>query len=287
MREIPGATRRLVWASTALTAIWCLIAVATYRPGHESTLVNRYGQSVEIFGAGLYARESVLRAGIFTGVDAVNLLACPLVLLALRRADRRAWRLVLIALLAGSTYYTLSLAAGSTYYYGALLQYAMLGTTTFAFVGVLLATDRDDLAAHNSWQLPWRALTVFLALGGVALVVAWLPDIVASWGNHATLSMAEVYSTEITYALDMGIVGPMILVTAVELRRRTGLGLVLGASVLVVCVAVAVQSIGGAVLLWPVYRELGVAQVVTKIVVFIVLGVVGGWLLARLLRAQR
>lgn len=286
MREISRATKATVVATAIATIAWGLVSVLTYQSGHTTTITNRYGQTVDIAGAGLYARESVLKAGILTGVDAVNLAAVPLLLLALRRADRRPWRLVLIALLGEWLYYTLSLAVGTTYYYGALVQYIMLGTAFFAFAGVLLATDRHDLAAHHTWRLPRRALTAFLLTGGAALVIAWLPDIISSWWNHAILPMGEVYSTEITFPLDMGIIGPLILLAAVELRRRTGLGLILGAGVLVMCAAVALQTIAGAVLLWPVYLRLGIGPLVTKVGIFILLGAVGTWLLARLLRAQ-
>lgn len=127
-------------------------------------------------------------------------------------------------------------------------------------------------------------MTVFLVLGAAAVTVAWLPDIVASWFTGPPTSL-EVYHTEISYALDLGIVGPLIVV-ALVLRRRTGLGLVLTAASLVACITVGLQTVAGIVLLWEVYAAMPVAQVVTKIAVFVVLGAWGLFLDRRLFRGQ-
>lgn len=120
----------------------------------------------------------------------------------------------------------------------------MTATALFGCFALVLAMDLDDLAAHHSWALPWRSVTVFLVLGGAAVTVAWLPDIVASWFTGPPTSL-EVYHTEISYALDLGIVGPLIVVALVLLRRRTGLGLVLTAASLVACITVGLQTVAG------------------------------------------
>lgn len=161
----------------------------------------------------------------------------------------------------------------------------MTATALFGCFALVLAMDPDDLAAHHSWALPWRSVTVFLVLGGAAVTVAWLPDIVASWFTGPPTSL-EVYHTEISYALDLGIVGPLIVVALVLLRRRTGLGLVLTAASLVACITVGLQTVAGIVLLCEVYAAMPVVQVVTKIAVFVVLGAWGLFLDRRLFRGQ-
>lgn len=56
-------------------------------------------------------------------------------------------------------------------------------------------------------------MKAFLLIAGIALFVAWLPDIITSIIRGTSLELLEVYTTEITYVLDMGIISPLIFIT--------------------------------------------------------------------------
>lgn len=292
MRPVGRLVPLLARLTAALTVLVGVVSLGTYRTGHARTVTSQFGEVVEVFGYGVHARDSVLKAGIFTGADAVCLLVgVPLLLWFAGRLDhpdpgtaRRA-RLRMAALLGVFAYYAFSGVTTQTYNVLLLPFCLMTATALFGCFALVLSMDLDELAAHQSWALPWRSVTVFLVLGAAAVTVAWLPDIVASWFSGPPASL-EVYHTEITYALDLGIVGPLIVVALVLLRRRTGLGLVLTATSLVACITVGLQTVAGVVLLWEVYAALPVAQVVTKIAVFVVLGAWGLYLDRRLFRAQ-
>lgn len=285
--RVPVLLARLTAALTVLVGVTSL---ATYRTGHSHQVVSQFGEVVEVFGYGVHARDSVLKAGILTGADAVCLLiGVPLLVWASGRVNhrdpdeaRRA-RLRLAALLGVFAYYAISGATTQTYNVLLLPFCTMTATALFGCFALVTSMDLDDLAGHHTWRLPWRSLTVFLLLGAAAVTVAWLPDIVASWFTGPPASL-EVYHTEITYALDLGIVGPVIVVGLVLLRRRTGLGLVLVASSLLACIIVGLQTVAGVVLLWSVYATLPLVQVITKIAIFVVLGG-GGLVLDRKLFA--
>ena len=49
-------------------------------------------------------------------------------------------------------------------------------------------------------------------LTGIALIVAWLPDIVNSLFAGRSLELIEVYTTSVTYVLDMGVIAPAALI---------------------------------------------------------------------------
>lgn len=46
-------------------------------------------------------------------------------------------------------------------------------------------------------------------IAGISLFIAWFPDIVTSIINRTSLELIEVYTTEITYVPDMGIMLPI------------------------------------------------------------------------------
>ena len=56
-------------------------------------------------------------------------------------------------------------------------------------------------------------MKVFLVLSGFSLFVAWLPDSIQTLINDSPLALIEVYTTEPTYVLDMGIISPLMFIT--------------------------------------------------------------------------
>jgi len=83
--------------------------------------------------------------------------------------------------------------------------------------------------------LPFKGIYIFLTLIGSALIIAWLPDIINSLVIGRSLEKIEVYTTEITYVLDMGVIVPIAFICLVELKKRSGIGYVLLELLLTVC----------------------------------------------------
>lgn len=71
------------------------------------------------------------------------------------------------------------------------------------FIILVKSINSDDLRKMQKWILPSNGLSIFLILSGISLFVAWLPDIISSLINGKSLSLIEVYTTEITYVLDI------------------------------------------------------------------------------------
>ena len=86
-----------------------------------------------------------------------------------------------------------------------------------------------------------KGLKVFLVLSGIALIVAWLPDVIPSAVNGGTLSAIGVYTTNITYVLDMGIISPICFVTMYLLKKKSPIGTLLLAILLKACMIVGIM----------------------------------------------
>lgn len=65
------------------------------------------------------------------------------------------------------------------------------------------------------------------------------PDIITSLINGRTLMLIEIYTTEITYVLDMGIVSPLMFV-CLYLLKKNGLGDIVLAIILKACIIIGV-----------------------------------------------
>ncbi|WP_318506953.1 hypothetical protein [Bacillus sp. T3] len=101
--------------------------------------------------------------------------------------------------------------------------------------------------------------------------MAWLPDIIPSLWNGTSLSLIEVYTTEITYVLDMGVISPLMFICLYLLKLKDGMGDVLLGIILKACsiigimviVQTVVQYLAGIV--WPL------PVIITKVGIFVVL----------------
>ena len=112
----------------------------------------------------------------------------------------------------------------------------------------------------------------FLGLSGVALIVAWLPGVISSLVNGTTLSLIGVYTTNITYVLDMGIVSVLCFVTMYMLRKGEPLGTLILACILKLCICVGIMIIPQTICQIASGTEIPLPALITKGLSFVVLG---------------
>ncbi|HKG69509.1 MAG TPA: hypothetical protein VKA92_11620, partial [Segetibacter sp.] len=65
----------------------------------------------------------------------------------------------------------------------------------------MMRIDYNEVERSSGNTLPFRGVYIFLILTGIALFVAWLPDIISSLINKRPLALIETYTTEVTYVL--------------------------------------------------------------------------------------
>ena len=276
--------------STSLTILSLLdaILVAVYAgiglfssggPG-PFEFTTLHGQTVEIYGQGIYHNDASFRAPIFRGTDAVNLfLSVPVLLIALAWYRRGSLRggLLLTSMLAFFLYNSASMAFGAAYNNILLLYIAAFSLSLFALVLALMSIDLDVLAARTSPRLPRVWIAVFLFVAGLSLLV-WVMDILVALRSNSVPATLGPYSTEATYALDLGIILPLAYLAGILVLRRSPWGTLLASILITVNVTiglvVASQSIMQAldgIILTPAQYAAYVAPFVTLSLIAIVL----------------
>lgn len=213
--------------------------------GEPYNFVNQYGDAVKIYGKGLYAHDSFFRAPIFRGTDfTMFFLGCPLLIMSLildiqKRSLKT--RLLLVSVTACFTYYAANIAFGVTYNYLHLVYILLLSASVFALITGMMSIDYNEVERSSGNTLPFRGVYIFLVLTGIALFVAWLPDIISSLVNKRPLALIETYTTEVTYVLDMGIIAPLTFICLFLLRQRKGMGIVLLEMLLTLCIIIGIM----------------------------------------------
>lgn len=243
--------------------------------GAPFTFVNVRGETVPMYGQGLY-RYEIVRDGVgFKGMDVfVIVVAVPLLIVSTWLSMRGSLRggLMLTGTLAYFLYNAASMTFGYAYNNLFLVYVALLTTTLFATVLAFNAFDLETLAQHFSDRVPRRAIATFLFAVGSSLLLVWgamdiLPALLAGTApplnNDTTLP---------THALDMGIIAPLAFLAGVLIWRRAPLGFLLAPILLIVSAVLGagVLALSAAQVL---SNTLTFAQVMMFVIPFVILTV--------------
>lgn len=258
-----------------LSIITSAIGVFYKTGGQIYDFVNQYGDKVKIYGDGLYAHDSYFAAPIFQGTDfTILFVAVPILIVALildikRRALKN--RIFLISVISLFTYYSVCIAFGVTYNKLHLAYIALFSSSIFGLIIAISSIDQELVQGSMGNKLPYKGIYVFLILTGICLIVAWLPDIIKSLVLGRSLELIEIYTTQVTYVLDMGIISPTALICLFQLKKRSGLGYLLLALLLTVCTIVGIMLPIQTVFQVNAGISLPIEAAITKIATFVVL----------------
>lgn len=231
---------------------------------------NQYGHSVSMYGSGIYAADTYFKAPISIGTDICILLVfVPVFLctyLRYRKSNDVISELKLISAYGVAVYYGASVAFGVTYN-RLFLVYVLI--FSFSLFGMFYHISKRKI--EKCIEIT-KGMKIFLMLSGIALIVAWLPDIIPTIFSGETLPLIGVYTTEITYVLDMGIISPLCFVTMYLLMKKRPLGTLLFAILLKACIIVGIMMIPQTICQVISGVEIAVPILVTKSASFVLLG---------------
>ena len=283
-------SKTLIWLS-ALIAVLALIAAGVglfWRDGGSPfTFTNLHGQTVQMYGQGVYRYDSRLVGTGYRVQDAVTLLlGTPLLVFALLRYRRGSLKggLLLAGMLTYFLYNYASMALGAAYNNLFLIYVALFSASLFGLVLALAAFDLQALPRHFSNRMPWRGITIFLIVTGEVLFAVWLfmSILPALIQGQAPPDLGS-YTTVITWAMDLGVVGPALIVVGVLLRRRAPVGYLLTATLLVfsTVLGISLAAMGIAQFLAGLF---GIGQFIGMVVSFTILALVALWFTVVLFR---
>lgn len=290
MSELVRPSRVVVLLSAAI-AVLALVAAAggLLREGGDgrTSFTTLRGETVELYGEGLYRHDTIFRAGANRGSDVVTLLlGVPLLLLSLRLHRRASLRgtLLLTGALTWFLYLYSSLALGAAYNGLFLVYVALLSASLGALVLTFMSLDAEGVRASFAGRLPHRRIGLFLLACGVVTAGAWLAPLVASLAQGEPPGLLESYATMVTDALDLAVITPACIVAGVLLLRRNPTGYLVGMPLLVLVAFLAPMMAAQTVMQLDAGYSFTTGQVVGIIGSFGAISLLGAWVAAVVLR---
>lgn len=203
-----------------------------YQDGGSSYLLESIrGQSIPIHGRGLYKHMSSEVAIQGIAQDYITLfLGIPLLFFSL--IGSRKGSLKGLFLLTGTLGYFfvtyLFYTTMGMYNFLFLAYVALLCTSFFAFITAILSFELDTLELSFTPTTPFSTTAIFLIIVSFSIALLWLGIIVPPLLNGTIYPTGlEHYTTLIVQGLDLGLLLPGAVVSAVLLLQRRPLGILL------------------------------------------------------------
>lgn len=245
----------------------CGILSLNFEYAHD--FVNQYGDTVKIFGYGIYANDSYFKAPIFIGTDfCILFILVPLFLYTYWNYYKKGdtvTEIKLISVYAVALYYAAGIAFGVTYNQIFLVYVLLFASALFGMFSHIRKIRVEQKITVT------KGLGAFLIVAGILIIVAWLPDIISAMLYGTTLSLIEIYTTEITYVLDMGIISPMLFTCFYLLKKKDGLGVVFLAVLMKVAAIMGIMVILQTICQFLAGIEMALPVLATKVLSFVIL----------------
>jgi hypothetical protein len=285
------STLSIIVTLSVLIGALALIAAGVGVFSHEGEGVFQHttarGESVDLYGRGIYYYDSVIKGAANRGTDALTLIVgIPLLVTTTVLSWRGSLRARL--LLTGTLFYFLyvyaTLAIGTAYNNLFLVYVALFSASLFAFVLSFTSINARTLGTRFSAHLPRRAPAAFMFAAGLVTLVIWLIDPVVALLRQQTPDLLENSTTLVTHALDLAIIIPAAFVAGILILRRATIGYLIAFSLLILLAMLA--PIIGAQTAFQLAAGVSftLAVIAGLIVSFALLGVVAIWMIASLLR---
>lgn len=217
--------------------------------GSPFSFTTLRGETIQIWGQGIYHYDAFFNAPIDRGTDAMTLVvAVPLLIVATWWYSRGSFRghLLLIGVLSYFAYNSLSITLGVAYNNLFLEYIAYLSISIFALGLAIVTLNVAELEKRASARLPRRGIAILLFIAGAAVLFAWLSDLI-SWLQPGAVPGIASYTTAVTHAIDLAIIAPLCFLSGILILRKTPAAIVTSTILLtllsIIGIVVAVQTV--------------------------------------------
>ena len=252
--------------------------------GTQRIVESIYGQQVTLFGDGIYANDSIMKAGATKGTDVVIIITALLLICAVSFLRHKKYTLFLQGgLLSILLYASSCLVIGVSFNRLFLLYVLQFGSVLFAFIFSVsgLVTRKSFDKTLYSKKLTGTA--IFLIIAGCSTLV-WIPFVIPPIISGQPIEILEIYTTEPTFAIDLAIVLPFALYCGIGLLRKKEAAYQLTPVFLTLLTGVGLTVIFQTIMQYSLGIVLELELILGLVVSFVVLGTVALLLNVRLLK---
>lgn len=193
------------------------------------------GETIEIYGRGLYSYDSVSLASQGIAQDIVTIvLGVPLLVISLFFALRGSLkgRLLLTGTLGYFLYTYISYVFLWMYNPMFIVYVILMSASFFSFILLMMSFNINNLDSAFSKKLPVKFLGGFQIFFATALCLLWMKKIIPTITNGTVPIGLEHYTTLVIQGLDLGFIVPIAILSGVLIIKRKPLGYLLSSVII-------------------------------------------------------
>jgi hypothetical protein len=259
----------LIAILAGITASFGLLARGGEGPRMFTTI---YGNTVELYGRGVYLRDTTFVATLLKGTDFVTLfISLPLLIASYRSFRRGSWKGSLF--LTGVLFYFLYL--GATYTFSVIFNVLFLvytglfSASLFAVILLFTSLDKEKLAgAIINPGVPKRGIAIFMVVTGIATLLLWLSELVGPLATGSAPQNLGPYTTMFTHGFDSAVLTPALIISGVQIRKGKTSGYQLAIPLLILCAVIGITVIS---------QTISQAMAGITFPVGVYIGMIGSW----------
>lgn len=217
----------LVILIAVLSLIVSIVGVFSHQENGSYEFKSIYGETIKIYGRGIYHNDSIAVAAQGMAQDIVTMvLAIPLLIIALyfSRKGLLKGRLLLTGTLGYFLYTYVSYTFLWMYNPLFIVYVALMSLSFFAFTLSMMSFDLRILRTHFDNRLPVRFLGGFQISFAIAIGLLWLGKIIPTFLSSNAPVGLEHYTTLVIQGMDLGFIVPIAILSGILLIKREPFG---------------------------------------------------------------
>lgn len=252
--------------------------------GEQRAVTNIYGQTVTLFGDGIYLNDSIMKVGTTKGTDIAIIIVSILLLSILSIFKSRKFSPFLqTGFLSIILYDSTCLVMGVNFNRLFLLYIVQFGCSIFAVILSLSNLIKSENFNNSVYKKKLKGTAIFMIVGGCSTLI-WMTYIIPTIISGQAMNTIDVYTTEPTFAIDLAIILPSSVYCGFMLLKQHAIGYKIAPVLLTffcgVGLCVIMQTI--------VSKALGIViptgQIFGLVISFVILGVIATVLNVKLLK---
>ncbi len=280
--------KKLITVLSAVTAVLAIISASLgvfYSfGGQQRTVTNIYGQTVTLYGDGIYLNDSIMKVGTTKGTDIAIIIVSILLLLIISIFRNRKFRPFLqTGFLSIILYSSTCLVMGVNFNRLFLLYLVQFECAFFATIFSIANIIKTEKFNNSLYKKRLKGTAIFMIVAGCSVLV-WMMFIIPATISGQPMNIIDVYTTEPTFVIDLAIILPTSVFCGVMLLKQNPIGykiapvlltLISGVGLCVIMQTMAQKALG---------IVIPIGQIFGLVISFVILGVIAIVLNVKLLR---
>lgn len=270
----------------ACIIISALIGILYSNGGAGFEVKNMYGDTVEIYGHGIYAYNSILNVSGRLGADITGIIgAIVLISLSIRRSKPLWAEILKTSTIVYLTYYSALLVFGLSMNQLYFLYSVCFGIGIFSsFVSVKDLFNMIEIPTSLR-EKTYKGTAVFLIITGIVVALIWVSCILPVTINGKFGSLLGIQTNEVTYGIDFGITCPLLIMCGRWILQKKDIGYKAAPLLLNMLVFIALLVIIQRAYCIKLGVEIPIQALISLIISFVILGVIALFLSVKLVRS--